>query len=78
MLFYKDEDALYYRVEKVRDIDITSTKCITGTNGEKTWIPTKFEYVQPTTEIFVETTGVFKSYTEICDYYKKKLIFENI
>ncbi len=79
MLFYNDEDALYYRVEKRKIGSITGyTKCIMDANGEKTWIPiTKFEYVQPTIERFIET-NTFKSYTDACDYYKEQIIFEKI
>jgi hypothetical protein len=47
-------------------------------NGENTWITiTKFEYVQPTIERFIET-NTFKSYTDACDYYKEQIIFEKI
>lgn len=78
MLFYNDDDTLYYRVEKSKNKNISYTKCVV-INGESIWLPiTKFEYAHPTIERYIETSGVFKSYTEACDYYKDKLIFDNI
>lgn len=77
MLFYNDDDTLYYRVKNATNKDISYTKCILK-NGEWIWIPiAKFGYEHPSIEIYIETSG-FKSYTEACDYYKDKLIFENI
>jgi hypothetical protein len=69
--YYNLEDDSYRRVHSDKDVYAVWYKV------EKEWtITNKFEYVNPIKERYY--SGNLTTFSEMCEYYTEKLIFENI